>query len=1090
MTCQSTLIAAGRLLFLLAAGLSWSAAALYGQARDSASIFGTVEDSTGGVAPGVVVTLTNVDTGSERTAETGATGSYSFTSVPVGNYMLSAELAGFRRYERINITLQANENVKADVTLEVGQVTEVVTVSAGETYVETRSATVKQTVDSRRVVDLPLNGRNAADLTLLAPGVTPAGGVSGDRGFGLGVTVPQGGKNLSINGSRQNNILYTLDGGSHTDSYSKVNLPFPFPDAVQEFSVQTSNMEAEVGVSSAGVVNVVTKSGTNEFHGNAFWFVRNTVLNATDFFSHEEDQLKRNQAGFTVGGPVKKDRIFFFGGFQKLTIRTASGSSRANTLTQDERNGNFGDRTIMDPVTGTPFANNIIPGERQSPAAQNLLDWSPLPDADGFARFVYSSPEDAEQYVARADYTISSRQFLRGRVFRDNQLRSPVSLGSNLHAFRRGFENRSSAALIGHSFVSANIVVDTRISANHIYNSGRSSFDGTIAQFGVALTPLSNDISIAIDGASGMGVPMQIQFNRADEEFSHDWAWNMDTHTLKWGVSMNWKQYNEETRFRSSGFFNFNGSRTGVGRADFILGDFAYFTQNNGELENRRQKLPGFYFNDSWRMTRRFTLNLGMRFEPYWFFTDTKDRNHVFHLPNYEAGVQTGQYNNAPPGLVYRGDPRPWGGGGNVGPSVTDPDIMNFAPRAGIAWDPTGDGKTSVRAGYAIFYSTPSLRSQNDANNVAPFSYSVELNEGRLDDPYAGNQHLNLFPVDKQGPDAPFADPLATIVLDNKWVLASVQNWSLTVERELLPSTLLRVAYVGTKGTNLTGLWDQNAPVYDHNRTYAENTSTINARRPIAGYQAIARWMHGFNSVYHGLQLTLDRRFTKGLTYSASYTWSKGVDYYSQDESASFGRARRTNPFDFFEKRGLNDFHRKHRFVGSFVWDLPDPTGSAALKAVLGGWQASGIVTMQSGGPFEIWGRGNPTAGAGNARVDLLGTGYPGLSGSRSKGEKIARFFDVTRFANTRPGTYGTLGRNAMIGPGFGNVDIAVMKGGPVKAMGEQGRWEYRFEAFNLFNATHLGNPNSTITNTARFGTITGIADEPRILQMSLKFFF
>ena len=344
--------------------------------------------------------------------------------------------------------------------------------------------------------------------------------------------------------------------------------------------------------------------------------------------------------------------------------------------------------------------------------------------------------------------------------------------------------------------------------------------------------------------------------------------------------------------------------------------------------------------------------------------------------------------------------------------------------------------------------------------------------------------------MDKQGPDAPFANPLATIVLDNVWVLAIVQNWSLTVERELLPLTGIRIAYVGTKGSNLTGLWDQNAPVDDHNRTFAENTSTINQRRPIGGHQAIARWMHGFNSSYHGLQLTVDRRFTRGLTLSTSYTWSKGVDYYSQDESASFGRAGRTNPFDFFEKRGPNDFHRKHRFVGSFVWDPPDPNGSAALRAVLGGWQASGIVTAQSGGPFEIWGRGNPTAGAGNARVDLVRTGYPGLSGSRSKGERIARFFDVTRFANTTPGTYGTLGRNAMIGPNFGNVDVAVMKGGSIKGIGEQGRWEHRFEAFNLFNATHLGNPNSTMTNAANFGRITRIADEPRILQMSLKFFF
>src|SRR5689334_11215491 len=352
-----------------AAGLILAAALpLLAQTRDTGSIFGTVADTQGAAITGAVVTLTNVSTGQARKDTADASGSYLFSLLPVGSYSIAVEQSGFRRYERSGIVLQANENLKVDVGLEVGDIKTTVSVQASATQVETRSVTIRETVDRERVVELPLNGRNAADLALLTPGVVPSGSNTGDQNSNIH---PRGQKEFSVNGSRNNNVRFTLDGGENMDNLFNDNLPFPFPDALQEFSVETSNMTVDLGNSSAGAVNVVTKSGTNKIHGDLFWFVRNTQLNASNFFSRQQDQLKRNQTGFTLGGPLLKNRLFAFGGFQQLWIRTASGATRVQTLTAAERRGDFSSNpiTIYDPQSGSPFPGNVIPQNRLSPAA-------------------------------------------------------------------------------------------------------------------------------------------------------------------------------------------------------------------------------------------------------------------------------------------------------------------------------------------------------------------------------------------------------------------------------------------------------------------------------------------------------------------------------------------------------------------------------------------------------------------------------------------------------------------------------------------------------------------------------------------------
>src|SRR3954454_2031762 len=428
---------------------------LTAQVRDTASLFGTVTDTQGAAVPGAHVTITNPATGLTRSATSEDTGAFLFSLLPVGIYNLTVEQTGFRRVERQGIVLQANENIRADAVLEVGNVQETVTVEALATQVDTRSATLNHTVDTKKIVELPLNGRNPADLVLLAPGVASgAGNNSGD--VGSANWRPKGQKEITVNGSRNNNLRYTLDGGTNMDDLVNENLDFPFPDAVQEFSAQTSNMGVEMGGLSGGAVNVVTKSGTNRIHGDAFWFLRNTALNATNFFSRSQDQLKRNQAGFTIGGPFIKNKLFGFAGYQKLTIRQAPGNIRDQTLTAAERRGDFSGfkGQLYDPQNpGQPFPNNQIPASRFSPAAMKLLSLSPLPDAEGFVRYTISQPENGVQGIGKLDYVPSAKHNIMFRAFESDSNQPFHSPPDNIHAARYdGYQDGRSATL-GYTYV-------------------------------------------------------------------------------------------------------------------------------------------------------------------------------------------------------------------------------------------------------------------------------------------------------------------------------------------------------------------------------------------------------------------------------------------------------------------------------------------------------------------------------------------------------------------------------------------------------------------------------------------------------------
>jgi len=648
---------------------------VFAQARDTGSLFGSITDAQAAVVPSARVTITNPATGLSRSTITDTSGGFVFPLLPIGTYTLSVEHPGFHKYERRNILLQANENVGLNMALEVGNVQETVTVEAAAAQVDTRSPTLQTTLDAKRIEEIPLNGRNPADLVLAAPGVASgAGNNSGD--VGSSNWRPRGQKEITVNGSRNNNLRYTLDGGTNMDDLVNENLDFPFPDAVQEFSAQTSNMGVELGGLSGGAVNVVTKSGTNQIHGDAFWFIRNTALNATNFFSRQQDQLKRNQFGFTVGGPFIKNKLFGFVGYQKLLIRQAAGNSRDLTFTAAERRGDFSSNPIKlhDPLSssGALFPGNIIPASRFSPAAVKLLSYSPLPDADGFVRYTISQPDDGLQGIGKLDYVMNSKNSFVFRAFESDADQPFHSPPDNIHAARYGGIKESRNGTLGHTFIlSPNAVVHTQFTAAHQLANISTDFPLTTAALGVQLNPNGNhiDITMANSGVSFNAPLHAIRFGRGSLELQHDWSVSKGNHNLVWGMNIVRKRFNNNTQFHSSGQFQFDGHVTSFGddqgfdRADFLLGGFSFFTQNSGEFEQRRGTQTGWYAGDTWRVSSKLTLNFGLRYEPYGLFKDKLDRNQTFDLAANQAGIRSKIFKNALPGLFYHGDAKPAGYG-------------------------------------------------------------------------------------------------------------------------------------------------------------------------------------------------------------------------------------------------------------------------------------------------------------------------------------------------------------------------------------------------------------------------------------------
>ncbi len=1081
--------------------LSGCTASLWGQAVASAQISGAVADTSGAAVPRAQVTATQTETHQVRSTSSGADGSYVLPNLPVGPYQVEVQASGFSTYVQSGIRLEVSNDITLNIKLTVGEMKQQVEVSADASMVETQQTSVAQVIDQRSIVDLPLNGRQATQLIMLSGGAN-------DIGPANGMSDLTGSKNyfsadsISVAGGQANGTNYLLDGGEHMDTFSNVNLPFPFPDAIQEFSVQTSSLSARYGLHPGAVVNAITKSGTNGFHGDAFEFVRNGNFNARDFFAPTTDSLKRNQFGGTLGAPIKKDKLFGFFGYQGTEIRTAPPSTIAHVPTQAALGGDFsqlesancqsgGAQTLINPSNGQPFPNNKIPTTSFNPTALNILKYVPT-SSDPCGEITYSIPEPQRetQYIGRVDWNQSSKHNIFGRYFFADYA-SPASFNNDmLNTTQRGVLDRSQSATIGDTYS----INPTTVNSAHATWTRLAITRGPAADYinytdvGVNMySNVPNFLNLSVSGYfnGGCGSCAPAVFDQDSYQVADDLDLIRGRHHISVGVDYIRMGFNYRNNVVANGTFNFNGQFSGDALADFLLGVPSNFQQGSVQPFDGRQNSVGAYVHDSFRASKRLTLQLGVRWEPYLPEHEKYNRMQHFDFGAFAAGTQTSQYVNAPPGLFFPGDPgepsaytfaRPW----------------LFEPRVGIAWDPTGSGRQTIRAGYGLFYDTMATAYQEDQTGDAPWASTVGLPSpaGGLTNPYAGYPGGNPFPT----PAPPSKNQIfpAEGQYYNYPLHAhptSVHQWNLSYERQLAKDWLVSATYIGNKSTHIWGGEDVDPAVFIPgmcNGAPCSTTSNTNQRRvlylqnPVAGalISDIFQADDGANSEYNGLLVKAEHRFSSHYSILANYAWAHCIS--EADFEGDLGGPQTQQPYNRNADRGNCGFDLRGTFNLTFVVESPH-FQKVWTNRLLGGWQLAPIFSMHTGTWFSVFtGNDNSLTGIGLDRPNVVGNPYV-------RNLSTQQWLNPSAFAPNALGTFGDLGSDSLVGPAFFNIDAAVSRRFSIR---ETQRLELRFEFFNITNHVNFNVPNlDNNIQDPTFGQILGDAG-PRILQFALKYTF
>lgn len=1061
------------------------------QAVANAEIRGVITDASGAVVPEAKVKATQVETSRVSTTVSGTDGSYVLPNLSVGPYKLEVSAPAFSTYVQSGIILQVGNNVQINVALQVGAVTQEISVSANAAMVETADTSMSEVIDQRRIINLPLNGRQATDLIILAGGAAIAPGAAGrfitTHDYPSAVAV-------SVSGGQPNANNYLLDGADHRDTHSNVNLPFPFPDALQEFSVQTGGLSARNGLQAGALVNVVTKSGTNQFHGNLFEFVRNGNFNARNFFAPTQDSLRRNQFGGTIGGPIKRDKVFFFGGYQGTRERTAPPESIAYVPTAAVLKGDFsvlasaacqsaGARTLIDPITKVPFSNNFIDPKYFSAPSMALLKFVPT-SSDPCGRLVYSiaNPNDENQFVTRGDWQQSSKHSIFGRFFVADLANPPIFDGNILNTTRAGLEMRSTAVALGSNWT----INPTLINAFHAtysrlaINRGVAEGMPSPVSVGVKMTnihPGYIDLSVSNHFSMGGGSNAPSIFHRNQWGFSDDIDWIRNRHHVSFGVVYIPVQMNERNVQRGNGTFGFNGSLSGEALADFMLGRPNSVIQQSLAEIGLRQKYIGLYVQDNFKVSRKLNMHFGVRWEPLLPEYDIAKRGNAFSMDAFRQGKKTSVYDNAPPGLLFYGDP-------GIPRAYANSRYLDFAPRFGLAWDPSGDGKFSVRASYSVFFDTPESFLNRDWANAAPWGNQINLvaPAGGFVEPYAGYPGGNPFPFPyPPAKSSVFPQQGAYMNFPLNITHPYTQKWTLSLQRQLGKDWLVSATYLGDKGTHYRSSNELNPAVYGPGATLA-NT---NQRRVLyklnavtgAYYSNITQMDDGVNTNYNGLKLSLQHRFANQFTVLTSYTYSHCL----QDAEPLSNRLIGNNYQDPYNRNadyGNCDHDLRQNFTTTFVYESPR-FSHRVMNLALGGWQFSFLISTRTGFPFTpSTGTDVSLTGIGNDRLNVVGDPYV-------KDLNTRQWINPKAFVKNSAGAYGNAGYNSLVAPSYFNLDSSLTKSFRIT---ERQRAELRFEFFNVLNHTNFSAPSSSY-NSATFGIIQRAAD-PRILQFAAKYAF
>lgn len=1106
--------AAMLLIFLFALGSS--APFLFGQAV-GASLTGQITDPTGAAIPGATVVAKNLDTGLTLKVISSGQGTYTISPLPSGRYSLTVTASGFQRYLQQGIVISVDAASTQNVTMKTGSVQQTVKVTANAELLNTTNGSLGETISSHEITQLPLNGRQPSTLVYLAPGMTPGGNTYNQTGFSFPDET-----GASANGGDQGSTYYLLDGIPNMDTYLGLAAPFPNADATREFRVISNNFNAAYGFAPGAVVSIQTKSGTNSIHGAAWDFYRDQALNAKDYFSHQKNPLHQNQYGGDVGGPIIKNKLFYFLNYQGT--RNASGSSEltAYVPTPAMLNGDFsaysptGQETMC--LSGTsascPFGmvngkpNQLLPGYQLDPVSVEIAKTA-LPQGqqpNGFTRF--NSPRFINNYdegTARVDYDISPKQ----RVFVRSFVRSFVQPSGNIPGnilalndnwnYDFGIRERYYNETLGYTWT--------------INPSTVNQFSGFWAEMDAAngsqVTTSTgkpfcwhNYINVSelpgscyLEGFSVSGNGFNAGYYEPSSEGRSTWGLydnltrTIGKHTLSFGVNIQHQYAREQTQYPTEPILNFNGQYTTVGLADFLVGDLYSMFQGAGEVADVAGWQPGIYAQDQYRIRPNLTLTAGIRLDP-----NIPPQLASGRAATFVPGQQSTVYPNAPQGMVFPGDK-------GIGSGLMRGGWGYWEPRIGLAWQPRDLPHTAIHAGFGLFTSPMIYSEYNHTADNAPFAPTFDL-QGTSSTPldfqnpwsgFAGTGGKSPFPpfasASYKPPSTATFTPGLSIpaTIDPGFKLGTTQSWNLTAEQEVGRNMVFRIAYVGSETYHAPFILDRNPGIFAQGGSRATYTS----------FGEILDMMSYGTANYNSLQVSLNRRLDHNLQFQTNITWSKTMDDASS-ANVSFGTNQLANPFDIGFNRGVSSEDVPLRWVSEFTYTVPQPHfGNPFVRYALGGWEVSAIITSQSGSPFGVSGGfGNNQSGSlqGEDRADVVsGQSRDARQGGRSNW--LNHYFNIKAFKENARGTFGNSGKNIMFGVPLNFVDAGIYRNFP---FAHRYNLQLRWEMYNAFNHPSFGSPNSYnqisssgLNTGGSEGQITSTGSEPaRIGQLALKLTF
>ncbi len=1075
------------------------------------SIEGTITDPTGAILANANVHLLNTATGSTRDVRTDHAGIYTFPALPPGVYSITVEEAGFKKEQRSNITLEVQQAARIDFALSVGQATQTVDVVANTALLSSEDSSVGQVIENKRIVELPLNGRSYLQLASLSPGVTnsssPSNGSSSFQGGQRGST------SLTINGERNEFNHYTLDGIENTDPNFNTYILLPSLDALQEFKIQTATYPAEYGFA-ISQINVTTKSGTNQFHGSAFDFLRNSWFDAKNYFDSNAPipPFRRNQFGGTIGGPVLKNRLFFMGNYEGL--RDSKAQTKIATVPSATLlSGNFaGGKTIYDPstrvagpngvITAKPFPGNIIPTSRFNATSVAALQFYGTPNLPGATNNHVNNEaltNTSDQTTMRIDYQMTATLNWFGRWSYDKDAQylptSFVHEGS-LVSTRPDQVLAGGTQIFGSSLVNEARFGWTRFVNNLTgYNAFKNDVNSTILKI-PGLNPTNSPAfwgvpSIGISGYSGFGEPNTVYLTHNNIWEGHDTlSWTRGRHFMNFGGVYEPIHYNQTGNQFALGSFSMDGSATGnpavggsIGNpvADYLLG-YISFAQTG--IQPAAAALQGTYYalfaSDTFHLSPKITVDYGLRYE---YLTPLRDMNDASsNLANLNTNNpilvrSSNKGKNLDPyaGLAIRLQNITLVRDGSLGPGLVNPDRNNFAPRLGVAYAP--DEKTVIRAGFGSFYDVLDMgNSIYDMSRTLAGAIQVSQNPTTLNlsfsDPFAGTSTGG-------GSTINIATP--TILANDRNIRTTyVNQWTLDFQRSLSTTTMLDIGYVGSQGHRLKREASLNMP--------NPGPGPAQARRPWQNYGFVQYPESLGNSNYNGLQAKIEKRLSAGVTVLTAYTFSKSIDNTSGVRPGAGDVLFANNPFNLGRgERGLSSYDTRNRWVTSGLIESPfgkgkQYSGSRLVNAIIGYWQLGGIFSFQTGSPLTA------TDGSDVSNIGNGATPRPNATGISPKlaHPTPAQFFNTAAFAINAPYTYGTAGRNTITGPGLVQLDMSLMRTIP---FGERVASQLRWDVFNVANHPIFALPNGT-ANSTTFGAISSTNVDSREMQISARIVF